>query len=68
GKIEEARDLHYKLLELNDILFIEANPIPVKTALYLMGMVKNEFRLPLSKMSKENVAKLKKSLKSYGLI
>ncbi len=68
GKIEKARDLHYKLLELNDILFIEANPIPVKTALYLMGMVKNEFRLPLSKMSKENVAKLKKSLKSYGLI
>ncbi len=49
-------------------MFIEANPIPVKTALHLMGKVKNEFRLPLSPMSKDNLAKLKKTLKSYGLI
>lgn len=68
GKIDKARDLHYKLLELNEILFIESNPIPVKTALHLMGMVKNEFRLPLSKMAKDNLAALKKSLKSYKLI
>jgi 4-hydroxy-tetrahydrodipicolinate synthase len=68
GEIEKSRDLHYKLLELNNIMFIEANPIPVKTALYLMGMVQNEFRLPLSGMSKDNLSKLKKALKSYGLI
>ncbi|NIT14598.1 MAG: 4-hydroxy-tetrahydrodipicolinate synthase [Candidatus Dadabacteria bacterium] len=68
GKIEKARNLHYKLLELNEIMFIEANPIPVKTALYLMGMIKNEFRLPLSKMSKSHAVELKKVLKNYDLI
>ncbi len=68
GKIDKAREIHYKLLELNEILFIESNPIPVKTALHLMGMVKNEFRLPLSKMSKDNLSSIKKSLKSYRLI
>ncbi len=60
--------MHYKLLELNEIMFIEANPIPVKTALYLMGMIKNEFRLPLSKMSKSHAVELKKVLKNYDLI
>ena len=49
-------------------MFIEANPIPVKTALNLMGMVQNEFRLPLSGMSEDNLPKLKKALKTYGLI
>ena len=68
GEIEKSRELHYKLLELNDIMFIEANPIPVKTALNLMGMVQNEFRLPLSGMSEDNLPKLKKALKTYGLI
>ncbi len=68
GNIDNARDLHYKLLELNDILFIEANPIPVKTALALMGKVKNEFRLPLTHMSDENLKKLKRTLINYGLV
>lgn len=68
GQIEKSRELHYKLLELNDIMFIEANPIPVKTALNLMGFVRNEFRLPLSEMSEDNLVKLKKTLKTYGLI
>jgi 4-hydroxy-tetrahydrodipicolinate synthase len=68
GQIEKSKELHYKLLELNDIMFIEANPIPVKTALNLMGFVQNEFRLPLSEMSEDNLAKLKKTLKTYDLI
>lgn len=68
GDIEKSRDLHYKLLELNKAMFIESNPIPVKTALSLMGMVKEEFRLPLSNMSQNNKTKLKDALTSYGLI
>lgn len=68
GDIKEARRLHYKLEPLNGAMFIETNPIPVKTALSLMGKIKEEFRLPLCKMSDANKEKLKKTLKDYGLI
>jgi 4-hydroxy-tetrahydrodipicolinate synthase len=65
GNMEEARKIHYRLDPLNYALF---NPIPVKTALHLMGKIKEEFRLPLSKMSDDNRRKLKKVLKSYKLV
>ncbi|GIS84854.1 MAG: 4-hydroxy-tetrahydrodipicolinate synthase [Nitrospina sp.] len=42
-----ARSLHYELLKLNDVMFIETNPIPVKAALAIMGRIDNEFRAPL---------------------
>lgn len=50
--LTKSRELEYKLLPLFDELFKEVNPIPVKTALYLMGLVKNEFRLPLCKSTR----------------
>ncbi len=68
GDLERARRLHYKLLPLTKGLFLETNPIPVKTALALMGMISNELRLPLSPMSESNLNKLKNILKEYGLI
>ncbi|GAB4432958.1 MAG: 4-hydroxy-tetrahydrodipicolinate synthase [bacterium] len=68
GETEKAVKLHYELYTLMQTLFIETNPIPVKTALYLMGMIKNEFRLPLCEMSENNVSKLKKILSDYKLI
>jgi len=68
GNISEARRLHYKLEPLNYAMFLETNPIPVKTALSLMGKVKEDFRLPLCKMSDANREKLKKALRDYGLI
>jgi 4-hydroxy-tetrahydrodipicolinate synthase len=68
GNMEEARKIHYRLDPLNYALFLETNPIPVKTALHLMGKIKEEFRLPLSKMSDDNRRKLKKVLKSYKLV
>lgn len=68
GNVQEAITLHYKLQRLNDVLFIETNPIPVKTALSLMGMVSDEFRLPLCNMEEHNVSKLKSALSEYGLI
>lgn len=49
-------------------LFIETNPIPVKTAVNLMGMPGGDWRLPLCEMSDENLAKLKKTLARHGLI
>jgi len=68
GNIAEARKLHFKLEPLNQAMFIETNPIPVKTALSMMGKIQNEFRLPLCQMSDENGKKLRSVLVTYGLI
>lgn len=68
GNIKEAQELHYKLLPLIEAVFIETNPIPVKTAMGLMGMCSPEMRLPLCSMSEGNLAKLKRTLKDYGLM
>ena len=68
GDIGRARQLHYKLLPLVKALFIETNPIPVKTALGLLGMCEPDLRLPMCEMLPENLEKLKKALKDYGLL
>ncbi|MEM7009073.1 MAG: 4-hydroxy-tetrahydrodipicolinate synthase [Thermodesulfobacteriota bacterium] len=68
GEFTSARDLHYKLMPLNDSLFIETNPIPIKAALSMMDKIKYEYRLPLSEMDPENYEKLKSALKDYGLL
>jgi 4-hydroxy-tetrahydrodipicolinate synthase len=68
GNIEEARRLHYRLEPLNQAMFIETNPIPVKTALAMMGKIKEEFRLPLCEMSELNKERLRKTLSESGLI
>ncbi|HWP92624.1 MAG TPA: 4-hydroxy-tetrahydrodipicolinate synthase [Thermodesulfobacteriota bacterium] len=68
GEFNQARELHYKLLPLNEAMFIETNPIPVKEALSVMGKIKGEFRLPLCPMSLGNLEKLKTALRDYGLI
>lgn len=68
GKHDEARELHYKLEPLNQAMFIETNPIPAKTALALMGKIREEFRLPLCEMSDSNKEKLRKTIKDFGLI
>jgi len=68
GKLEEAKELHHKLYKLHKAMFYETNPIPVKTALYLMGLIEEEFKLPLCKMSDTNKEKLKTVLKEMNLI
>jgi len=65
GNFVEAKKIHLKLRHLNTILFIESNPIPVKAALSLMGKIKNELRLPLTQISKENLKRLKQTLDTY---
>lgn len=68
GNVEEARRLHFKLEPLNNGMFIETNPISVKTALSFMGKIQEELRLPLCQMSSGNREKLKKILINYGVI
>jgi 4-hydroxy-tetrahydrodipicolinate synthase len=68
GNIKEARRLHFKLEPLNEAMFIETNPLPVKTALSMMGKIQEEFRLPLCVMSTANKEKLKKILINQGFL
>jgi len=68
GDVEGARKMFFKLLPLCKAMFYETNPIPVKTALSLMGKIRGELRLPLCPMRPENLEKLKKVLKQYNLI
>jgi 4-hydroxy-tetrahydrodipicolinate synthase len=66
--MKKAEEAHYKLLDLVKAMFIETNPIPVKTAMGLMKMIDPEMRLPLCEMATENKEKLVKVLKEYKLI
>ncbi len=68
GNIEESKKLQLKYLPLIKMLFVETNPIPVKTAANLMGFNVGGLRLPLVKMGEKNKEKLKETLKGYGLI
>ncbi len=68
GRLEESRRLHYRLQRLHRAMFVETNPIPVKTALSAMGLMEEEFRLPLVAIGEENRARVEKALKGYGLI
>jgi len=68
GDAAEAARLQYRLQPLNRAMFIDTNPIPVKTAVSLMGKCTGELRLPLCPMSDANTEKLKNALKAYGLI
>lgn len=68
GKLKEALQWHEKLLPLVKALFIETNPIPVKTAMGILGMIEPGLRLPLCEMSEANHERLIQALESYGLL
>lgn len=68
GDMEPARSLHYELSKMNDVLFIDTNPVPVKTALALMGKISDEIRQPLSPLSSQHREQLKSVLREYSLI
>jgi 4-hydroxy-tetrahydrodipicolinate synthase len=63
-----AFELHNDMLELIRALFIESNPVPVKTAMNLMGLPSGGLRQPLAPMKEENLEVLKKALKNAELI
>ena len=68
GDIERARSVHYRLLPLIDALFCETNPIPVKAALAMRGLIHEELRLPLLPISNGNRERLQAVLKELGLL
>ena len=65
---DRAFELHYEMLELIRALFIESNPVPVKTAMNIMGLPAGPLRQPLVEMKEENLEVLKKALKDSNLI
>jgi 4-hydroxy-tetrahydrodipicolinate synthase len=67
GDFARARELHFKTQPLTRALFLETNPIPVKTALALLGRMEAELRLPLWAMQDANVEKLRSALGACGL-
>lgn len=67
GDWEAARRLHFELLPLNDAIFLEINPVPVKALLGMMGKIDGNPRLPLAPVSEENRATLLRLAAQYGL-
>jgi 4-hydroxy-tetrahydrodipicolinate synthase len=68
GNLAKAAELHHRLSPLADAMFFETNPIPVKTALSMMGKIDPELRLPLVPMSDGGRVKLEAVLRDYGLL
>ncbi|MCB9358224.1 MAG: 4-hydroxy-tetrahydrodipicolinate synthase [Calditrichaeota bacterium] len=68
GKWEAARELHYHMLPLNDAVFFEINPVPIKTGLGWMGKINFEVRLPLCEMSAANQERLRKVMQQYNML
>ena len=69
GNISRAQELHHKLFPLcRDMLGLATNPIPLKAAMQLLGKDTGDVRLPLTQLSKSEIAKLSATLKTYGLL
>ncbi len=68
GKLDPARALQARLYPVIKAMFLETNPIPVKKALSMMGMISDELRLPLVSMTEELVPELKRVLEEAGII
>ena len=68
GDVEGSCKEQLRAIELCDALFSEVNPIPVKTALEMMGKCKSTLRRPLCEMEEANVEKLRAAMKNYGIL
>jgi 4-hydroxy-tetrahydrodipicolinate synthase len=68
GDWKRARELFHRLFPLCRAMFIETNPIPVKEAMAMMGMIAPEFRLPLCRMADGNRERLRAVLQQFGLV
>lgn len=68
GDYHEAKRINDKLYTMNKILFCESNPIPIKAAMYIVGLLDTlEYRLPLTPPSKENMKKIEEVIKQYDI-
>jgi 4-hydroxy-tetrahydrodipicolinate synthase len=68
GDVKKALAIHQKLYPLFKDLFVETNPVPVKAALAMLGLIDEEYRLPLVQMSASNRATLKAAMKAAGIL
>ena len=68
GKWDEARRLHYRLLRLMETNFIESSPGPVKAAMAMMGLLEENFRLPLVPVTEKSRAKIREAIAELGLL
>jgi 4-hydroxy-tetrahydrodipicolinate synthase len=69
GNFIAARELNYMLYPINSVLFCESNPIPIKAAMYIAGLIDTlEYRLPLTAPSVENMKKIELVMKNYKIV
>jgi 4-hydroxy-tetrahydrodipicolinate synthase len=68
GDWARAREIHYRTFALTEALFCETNPIPVKAALAMMGMIGGDIRLPLTPLTEKNAPRLRAELEKLGLV
>ena len=68
GNYNRAREIHYNLFNIMNLMFVETNPIPIKTAMNMLGMPAGKLRLPLYDMSEENKRKLREALVEIDLL
>ena len=68
GDVREALDIHLHFLELNNSLYTTTNPIPIKTALAMMGLIEDHFRLPMTRMDDVKRSALETTLREYELL
>jgi len=68
GDIKRARELHYRLFPMARAAFLETNPIPIKEAMAMAGMLEAEFRLPMCRMGEANRETLRGIVRQYGLV
>ena len=68
GDFVKSREINNELYELNKILFVESNPVPIKAAMYIAGLIETlEYRLPRCEPSKENYKKIEETIKKYKI-
>jgi len=68
GDVKGSYEIQVRAKPLIDALFCEVNPVPVKAAMYIMGKIAYEYRLPLCQMEDATFARLEKEMKAFGLI
>jgi len=68
GDLSRAKETYFRLLPLMDLLFCESNPIPIKAALALRGLIPDDIRLPLTPITAPNRERLQVALKEFGLL
>jgi 4-hydroxy-tetrahydrodipicolinate synthase len=69
GDFKTAKAINEELIDINNVLFCESNPIPIKAAMYIAGLIDTlEYRLPLVPPSVENMKKIEAVMKQYNIV